>query len=403
MLHIFRPNNRAVWLLMCWMLGAVAQAQAVRTGAEVLISDSIQLLRHKRVAVIANHTSRVRDKHLVDVLLENNIQLVRIFAPEHGFRGAADAGEHVANGRDTQTNLPIVSLYGNNKQPTAAQLADIDVVLFDIQDVGTRHYTYVSTMTLAMEACAAHHKPCWILDRPNPNGWYTDGPMMEAAHTSFIGMHTVPLVHGMTLGEYAQMANACWLRKPCALKVFWCEGYTHAMRWQQTGLSWVPPSPNLGTVEAAMWYPLLCWYEATPISVGRGTDSAFQLLGAPALQQLALPPSLVADTVCFRPRSIVGKAKQPPYLGETCRGLYLRELSDSTPPMLAAAQLLAAVYQAYPLHQPPFFAENFERWSGSRSLRTHIMAGKSPEDIYKSWQPAVQAFRQQRQPFLHYP
>jgi len=389
----------------------------LRTGAQQWLAGDLAALQGQRVGIVANHTSLVDGLHLVDTLLARGITVQKVFAPEHGFRGTADAGEAVASGTDPRTGLPIISLYGNNKKPTPAQMADLDVVVFDIQDVGSRHYTYISTMTYVMEAAAARGIPFFVLDRPNPNGWYVDGPVLEPAHHSFIGMHSVPIVHGMTIGEYATMVNEeGWLEDGAKvdLRVIPCTGYTHAMRWAETGLDWVPPSPNLGTAYAAYLYPALCWFEPTPVSVGRGTDSAFTLVGAPWYQPAgpeARTPGqrdffgLQALPFAFTPRSLPGKSKFPKYQDESCQGLDFQNEVPGPALLRAGVALLAEFYgqhQAEGLKEP-FFRKGFARWPGNETLQAQIEAGESTEAIYASWQPGVEAFKAVRARYLMYP
>lgn len=392
----------------------------VKTGAEMLIMSHLEELKGKRVGVVANHTAVLGDGvHLVDSLQKLGIQIIKVFSPEHGFRGTADAGEKVKSSIDGKTGLPLISLYGNNKKPTAEQLADLDILLFDIQDVGSRHYTYISTLSYLMEACAEQGKKLWVLDRPNPNGYYVDGPVMEKAYTSFIGMHTVPIVHGMTTGEYANMVNGeGWLknRVKCELEVIECQGYNHDMRWANTLLDWIPPSPNLGSEYAAYLYPILCWYEATPVSVGRGTEEAFHILGAPWNKVLAHENiadmdgdkqaafGLEWENYIFTPQSIVGKSKNPPCLGQSCKGIRFTNRVEGKELFLAGITLLEAFYKAHQQANTgkPFFIEGTEKWTGYANFRKQIAEGKSPEEIYNSWQPNVEAFKLVREKYLRY-
>ncbi len=386
-------------------------------GAEVLLRDFLDSLKGKRVAMVANHSTRLPNRgHLVDELLERGVQVVKVFAPEHGFRGDADAGEKIANSVDPKTGLPLVSLYGDNKKPTPAQLAGVDVVIFDIQDVGVRFYTYLSTMAYVQEACAAQKIPFWILDRPNPNGWYVDGPVLEKAYSSFIGLHEIPIVHGMTLGEYAGMINEeGWLAGgvKANVKVIPCEGYRHTMRWEETGLDWIPPSPNLATPLAATLYPAICWFEPTPISVGRGTDSAFTIIGAP---WLTFSETVRMDTdgsldmhgyqvipVEFTPRSLPGKASNPPYQDQAIPGFRILGNGGGKELMLVGVQLFELSYQSAPASaKASFFKKNFERWPGTADFRRQIETNESPVSIYESWQPAVQKFAEVRARYLMY-
>lgn len=388
--------------------------KTINPGADFLVSEKLSLLSGKRVAVATNHTALLTNgKHLVDELMSTGVNLVKVFSPEHGFRGTADAGEKVASSKDPQTGLMLVSLYGNNKKPTAEQLKDIDVVVFDIQDVGTRHYTYISTLAYIMEACAENNKEVIVLDRPNPNGWYVDGPMMQAAYTSFIGMHKIPVVHGMTIGEYAKMVNEeGWLKggKKCTLSVIPCSGYRHSMKWEQTGLQWIPPSPNLGTEYAAYLYPVLCWYEATPVSVGRGTEIAFTITGAPWFKEF---PNLKGKTEAyqlrwenydFTPVSIPGKAKTPPFMNEKCQGIRFTNRTDGKSLFLAGLMLLEGYYQAHTKAATgkSFFTSGLEKWAGNTTLQQQITKGESPEVIYESWQKETEAFRNMRKKYLMY-
>ena len=404
---------------------AIADSVRVTTGAEVLISKRLDLLKGKSVAIIANPTSLVfNGTHLVDTLFNSGIQVKKIFAPEHGFRGDVGAGEKVKNGIDSKTGIPLVSLYGNSKKPTPEMLADIDIIIFDIQDVGTRFYTYISTMSLAMEACAEQGKKIIILDRPNPNGWYVDGPVLEPAFSSFVGMHAVPIVHGMTVGEYAQMVNReGWLpgKKQCDLVVVPCENYSHKMKWNETGLEWIAPSPNLATEYAAFLYPILCWYEGMPVSVGRGTDYAFQLVGAPwhngfkdewlrdSINKATRPFRLTLrgmelETVRFTPRDMPGKAVDPLFENQMCYGLKFLNRAEGKELFLAGLDLLLNFYkesQSQKLKES-IFNSFFEKLAGSDLLRKQVTGGMSAEEIYESWQGKVTIFKSIRGKYLLY-
>ena len=396
---------------------ADSSAQPVRTGAQQLLAGDLSRFQGQRIGIVANHTSLVEGVHLVDTLLARGLTVAAVFAPEHGFRGTADAGEAVASGTDPRTGLPIISLYGDNKKPKPSQMAPLDLVIFDIQDVGSRHYTYISTMTYVMEAAAARGIPFLVLDRPNPNGWYVDGPVLEPEHQSFIGMHTIPIVHGLTIGEYATLINAeGWLDGGVQvdLEVIRCAGYAHHLRWEETGLPWVAPSPNLGTAYAAYLYPALCWFEPTPVSIGRGTDSAFTVVGAPWYQPGEASArtgdqrdlyGLQARLTHFTPRSLPGKSKYPKYQDEACTGWVFTGTVEGEPLFLAGLTLLAELYQQHTAHGPaePFFRQGFARWPGYAGLEAQLKAGTSPEEIYASWQPAVDAFRSLRSRYLLYP
>ncbi|MFK7923799.1 MAG: exo-beta-N-acetylmuramidase NamZ domain-containing protein [Bacteroidia bacterium] len=390
------------------------QLMPYRSGAERLVSTDLSKLDGQAVALVANHTSLVfGETHLVDTLLGAGIKLVKVFAPEHGFRGTADAGEKIENSRDAKTGLPILSLHGNTRKPKASQLADIDIVVFDIQDVGTRFYTYISTMSLVMEACAEAGKSVMILDRANPNGWYVDGPLMGECCTSFIGMHEVPIVHGMTIGEYAQMVNnEGWLANAAKvnLEVILCEGYDHNSRWADIGRPWVAPSPNLATEYSAYLYAGICWFEPTEVSVGRGTDDAFTMLGAPwfrmpgANARLVQGDGLNLIPYNFTPRSLPGKSKYPKHQDNACTGLRFEGRTDGKSLMMSGISLLEAFYEQYQNsgESGPFFKKGFYRWPGNNGFQQQIVAGDSPEAIWQSWQADVETFKQKRKAYLLY-
>ena len=305
--------NRKIILLFGLLLaslGAPAQDR-IETGAEQT-GRYLPLLEGRRVGIMTNHTGTVGRTHLVDTLRSLGVDIRVVFAPEHGFRGQADAGESVASYRDRKTGIDVVSVYGSTKRPPDSIMQRLDVLLFDIQDVGLRYYTYLSSMHYLMEACAANGKRLIVLDRPNPNGFYVDGPVLEAKHRSFVGMHPIPVVHGMTLGELARMIDGeGWLRDGlrCKLTVIPCRGYTHRSRYRLP----TAPSPNLPNMRAVYLYPSLCFFEGTPISLGRGTDFPFQAYGHPELQ----------GDFSFTPRSNAG-AKNPPLKDKLCHGVDLR-------------------------------------------------------------------------------
>lgn len=389
----------------------------VTVAAEVIIREYVPAMKGKRVALVANHTTMLPNgQHLVDAMLEAGIELVKVFAPEHGFRGTADAGERVASSTDPTTGLPLVSLYGNNKKPSTAQLADVDLVIFDIQDVGARFYTYISTMTYVMEACAENNKTLWVLDRPNPNGWYVDGPVLDPRHSSFIGMHPIPFVHGMTVGEYARMVNGeGWLANEVKadLTVFQCEDYVHSLTWAETGLDWIPPSPNLASEYSAYLYPALCWFEPTPVSVGRGTDSAFTIIGASWLIPAAA--ARIDDSGSFEmyghavkpfrftPHSLPGKSTYPKYQDTEIPGYRFAGRSSGKSLMLMGISLFSQLYATAPASEKAdYFKKNFERWPGTDRFRAQIEAGESPEAIYDSWQEEVEGFEKVREKYLMY-
>lgn len=372
---------------------AAASETVLRTGAECM-ERYLPLLEGKRVAVCGNQTSVVGKAHLVDTLLSRKVNIVKLFCPEHGFRGQAEAGATIASGKDPLTGLPVVSLYGKNKKPTAEQLQDIDILLFDLQDVGCRFYTYISTLHYVMEAAAENGIPVVVLDRPNPNGFYVDGPVLDPAFKSFVGMHPVPVVYGMTIGEYARMINGeKWLANgiQCNLTVVPLEGYTHATRYELP----VAPSPNLQTPEAIYLYPSLCFFEGTNVSVGRGTEHPFEMYGA---------PGMLSGDYRFTPKAIPGVSENPPFKGQECRGklLVMGRRWRTAPGGLQLSFLLDA-YRDYP-DKATFFLKNnfFDKLAGTDQLRKQIVAGASEEEIRASWEEGLAAFKEVRGKYLLY-
>lgn len=391
-----------LWLL-AWSIVVTAQSKWNResdvTDKDVLVGAArtnlyFDLLNNKRIAVVANQTSVFNGVHLVDTLLASGMKLKMIFAPEHGFRGHAEAGEKIMNGKDHKTGLPVVSLYGEKKKPSATDFKQIDVVVFDIQDVGARFYTYISTLHYIMEACAEQNKPLIVLDRPNPNGFYVDGPLLQNDFKSFVGMHPVPIVHGMTIGEYAQMINGeKWLKDSiqCNLKVITVYNYTHAQRYQLP----IAPSPNLSTMEAVYLYPSLCLFEGTVVSVGRGTDKPFCQIGHPLVSN---------GTVSFVPRSLPGFSNKPMYEGDTCRGFELSEFSRVFLKNSGELYLyfLSGMYDNLK-SQTTFFNSFFDKLAGSATLRQQIQIGINVELIKQSWQSDLEKFKKIREKYLLYP
>ncbi|MEA3491959.1 MAG: DUF1343 domain-containing protein [Campylobacterota bacterium] len=355
----------------------------------------LPLLKGKSVALVVNHSSLVGREHLVDFLLKNGVDVRKIFAPEHGFRGRADAGAYVKNSRDTKTNLPIVSLYGKHKKPTKQDLAGIDLILFDIQDVGVRFYTYLSTLHYVMEAGAQQNTPLIVLDRPNPNGHYIDGPLLEKKYRSFVGLDPVPVVYGMTIGEYARMLNGeGWLKRGVKVKltVIPLANYTHDSFYSLP----IKPSPNLPNDRAITLYPSLAFFEGTVMSAGRGTEKPFQLYGAPKYR---------VKKFSFVPQSRAG-AKYPKFKGERCYGVDLSR--DSFKKKRAKRELnlsyLRDAYAKYP-DKKSFFLKNrfIDRLAGSDQLRKQILAGTSESAIRKSWQKDLNRFKRIRKKYLLYP
>jgi uncharacterized protein YbbC (DUF1343 family) len=381
---------------------AYAQLQAradnvVKTDAEITVGARrldlyLPLLKGKTIAIAGNQTSLICKTHLVDSLRSLGIKIKVLFCPEHGFRGKLDAGQDVDNSKDKKTGIPIISLYGDHKKPSAAELQGVDVVLFDIQDVGARFYTYLSTLHYIMQACAENKKELILLDRPNPNGHYIDGPVMEDAHRSFVGMHPVPVVYGMTIGEYAGMLNEeGWLGKglKCRLKVIPLQGYTHSDLYQLP----VPPSPNLTTMAAVYLYPSLCLFEGTVISVGRGTDYPFQIIGHPKLE---------GATFSFTPSGRPG-ALDPPYKGQKCMGYDLREFGKVYIVNYRKLYLfwLQGCYRNFP-DKTGFFNTYFTSLAGTGELEQQIKSGKTEEEIRASWEPGIRKFKEIRKKYLLY-
>lgn len=351
------------------------------------------LLKNKRVAVVANQTSMIGNTHLVDSLLAAGFNVKKIFCPEHGFRGIADAGQFLKNNIDSKSGLPIVSLYGNNKKPLPSDLKNIDIVLFDIQDVGVRFYTYISTMHYVMEACAENNVQFIILDRPNPNGYYVDGPVMKEQFTSFVGMHQVPIVYGMTIAEYAQMLNnEGWLKNgiKCNMIIISIDGYKHSYFYQLP----IKPSPNLPNMKSVYLYPSIGLFESTVISVGRGTDKPFQIIGHPELTNYKFT---------FVPKSKEG-ALHPLYEGKICYGIDLSSVSDSLIRSFHQLSfiLMKETYLNFP-EKEIFFNNFFEKQVGSSSIKQQIINNVSEFEIHQNWQNDLIQFKKIRKKYLLYP
>jgi len=352
----------------------------------------LPLLKAKNVALVVNQSSEVYGEHLVDALLREKINVTKIFAPEHGFRGKADAGAHIKSGIDSATGLPIVSLYGKHKKPTRTDLKNIDVLVFDIQDVGVRFYTYLSTLHYIMEAGAENNIEVIVLDRPNPNGSRIDGEVLNMKYKSFVGMHPVPILYGMTIGEYALMINGeGWLkgRLKSKLKVVKLRNYTHSSFYSLN----IKPSPNLPNDLSIYLYPSLAFFEGTPFSAGRGTTSQFQLYGSPYYKK---------KNFSFVPVSREG-AKYPKYQNKKCYGV---DLGFESMPMHEGINLtyLLDAYKNYPYKKKFFLKSRFiDKLAGSNKLRQQVLAGKSAKQIKQSWQKKLNQFKLMRQNYLLYP
>ncbi len=383
------------------ILGTEIRAQEIVTGAEQT-ERYIHELKGKRVGMVVNATSIIDKQLSVDTLQKLGINIQKIFAPEHGFRGDFSNGAKIENGIDSQTGITVISLYGKHLKPTPEDLAGLDILIFDIQDVGARFYTYISTLHYVMEACAENKLPLLILDRPNPNGFYVDGPVLEEKYKSFIGMHPVPIVHGMTIGEYALMINGeGWLsnKQQCQLNIVKLANYTHESPYTLP----IKPSPNLNSQQAIYLYPSLCLFEGTVISQGRGTQFPFQVLGNPKLNG--------KYSFQFKPISIPGMSENPLHRDQDCFGLDLRNYPVSR--LRNSKQLdlkwLLEFYAAYP-NKTAFFdfkqhpqMGNFDKLVGTSSLREQIIAGKTEAEIRSSWEPALSNYKLMRKKYLLYP
>jgi len=370
-------------------------AAAIETGA-----DQTQLylpyLKGRKIGMVVNPTSVIGKNKVtvVDSLLKRGISIKKIYGPEHGFRGNASDGATVNNDVDTRTGIPVVSLYGSKFKPSAADLKGIDLMIFDIQDVGARFYTYISTLHYVMEACAENNIELLILDRPNPNGFYVDGPVLDTAFRSFVGMHPIPVVHGMTIAEYAQMINGeGWLKKrvKCKLKIIKVANYSHNMAYTLP----VNPSPNLNSAQSILLYPGLCFFEGTTLSLGRGTQFPFQVVGHPALKG--------KYEFSFTPVSIPGMSDNPPQKNTECFGIDFRKYDTNL--LRKSKQLnlewLLSFYQNFP-DKSKFFNAYFTKLAGTDQLRKQIEAGMKEDEIRRSWEPALSKFKQTREKYLLY-
>lgn len=360
------------------------------TGAENYNAYA-NLLKGKNVGIVTNQTSIVENgkttAHVVDFLIEKNIPVKKIFAPEHGFRGTADAGEHIKDGIDTRTGLSIISLYGDNKKPKTEQLKGIEVLVFDLQDVGARFYTYISSLHYIMEACAEEGIPLIILDRPNPNGGIIDGPTLEKENTSFVGMHTIPVLHGMTIGEYAKMINGeKWLKNgiQCELTIIPCSNYKRDMFYHLP----VKPSPNLPNDQAINLYASLCFFEGTNVSLGRGTNKQFQIYGSPDLPN---------NGFSFTPMPNEG-AKEPPLKGKLCYG---EDLSKAPRVKQLEIKWLLKAYKETK-DKSKFFIPFFTKLAGTKTLQQQIESGLTENEIRKSWEPGLSRFKAMQKKYLIY-
>jgi len=385
-------------LLVSLSVWAQFDNDKITVGAERL-DQYLPIIADKKVALVVNQTSVIGETHLVDVLLSEGISIKKIFAPEHGFRGAADAGEKVKSSVDSKTGIPLVSLYGKNKKPSVEQLSNIDVVIFDIQDVGARFYTYISTMHYVMEACAEQNKKMIILDRPNPNGHYVGGPILDSNFKSFVGMHKIPIVHGLTVGELACMINEeGWLNgeKNCDVEVITCLGYDHKSFYELP----IKPSPNLPDMKSIYLYPHLCFFEGTPLSIGRGTDKPFTIIGHPNSMQAAFE---------FTPLSKEG-AKYPKHENVVCSGENLSTMDYSE--LQSFKQLNLSYLIKYHNYfkskiintEEPYFNENnfIDKLFGTDKIRKMIAEGKTEEQIQEMYFDDLMKYKLTRKKYLLY-
>jgi uncharacterized protein YbbC (DUF1343 family) len=374
--------------------GAVKSMESIIPGAWNT-EEYLPLVVGKEIGIVANPTSMIGETHLIDSLLQlssDRMRILKVFSPEHGFRGRAEYGETVQDGLDTRTGLPVVSLYGSNRKPLAEELDRLDIILFDIQDVGVRFYTYISTLYYMMQACAENGKELIVLDRPNPNGFYVDGPVLDTAFSSFIGLHPVPVVYGMTIGEYAMMINGeGWLGEGlmCNLKVISCQNYDHNSLYDLP----VKPSPNLISMNSIYLYPSTCLFEGTVLSEGRGTDYPFEVFGHPELSG--------ADFL-FTPVSRPGIATHPKLEGQTCRGVDLRYFREK-PAREKTFNLswLFFAWNNFP-DRDNFFIPYFDMLAGSDQLRKQIMSGMDKEEVRASWVSELDDFKEIRRKYLLY-
>lgn len=403
-------KNKTIFLLLVMFFALTALKSQTITGAERM-ETYLPWLEGKSVAVFANQTSMVKNTHLVDTLLKRGIKVVKIFGPEHGFRGDADAGEHVTDGVDKKTGIPVISLYGDHKKPTPDDLKDVDILIFDIQDVGVRFYTFISSLQYYLEAALENHKPLLLLDRPNPNGFYVDGPVLDMKFKSFVGMQPVPIVYGMTIGEYGMMlAGEKWLSDkaneinnynistnpgadtPFHFMVLKCKNYDHSTKY----ILPVMPSPNLKEMQSIYWYPSTCFFEGTVFSEGRGTDKPFQFFGHPSMPQ---------DLFSFTPMPNAG-AKNSKCFYQKCYGWDLSGTNEAVLKKIDGRIQLKYFIEAYKLFpgKDSFFLKtNFiNKLAGTDLFQQQIKQGLDEKAIRKSWEPALSSFKVTRKKYLLY-
>jgi uncharacterized protein YbbC (DUF1343 family) len=368
------------------------RASELKVGAERM-EVYLPLIKNKNIVVVAHPASMVRNTHLVDTLLKIGIKVKKIFAPEHGFRGNVEAGGKINTRVDERTGLTVISLYGKNNKPKAEDLTGVDLVVFDLQDVGARFYTYISTLHYVMEACAENNKQLIILDRPNPNGYYIDGPILDTLYKSFVGMHPIPIVHGMTIGEYGKMINGeKWLAHgvQCKLEVITVEKYKHSDLYELP----IRPSPNLPNMSSVYLYPSLCLFEGTIVSVGRGTDKPFQQFGY---------PDLPGGSIKFTPRPVKGASENPLYNGKECSGFDVSLLGISYTKYACQLNLfwIINLYKESK-NKETFFNSFFTRLAGSEQLKKQITQDRSEIEIRATWAEGLKKFKEIRKKYLLY-
>ncbi len=386
-------STALILLLLLAVTGSCQQGEDPAEPGASWMEEYLPLIGEKRIALVANHTSQVKGTHLVDTLISRGVasgQLLKVFAPEHGFRGEGAAGQHIEDGVDALTGIPVVSLYGDHRKPRPEDLEGVELVLFDLQDVGTRFYTYISTLHYVMEACAEQQVPLLVLDRPNPNSGYVDGPVLEPEYSSFVGMHPIPVVYGLTIGELARMINGeGWLEGGihCDLRVIPCTGFYHGKAYTLP----INPSPNLTNTHAIHLYPSTCFFEGTVISEGRGTPWPFEVYGHPELE----------GSFRFTPLSIPGVSGSPKFMDQTCYGEDLRGFRPEEGWDRLRLGWLMDAYQKFP-RKEEFFTSYFERLAGTGSLREQIEMGWDEQRIRESWLEELERYKRRRAQYLIY-
>jgi uncharacterized protein YbbC (DUF1343 family) len=409
---IWMNARRPSLALFCFLIGVIAVCSVadaspkVRLGNDILVNERLDLLRGKRVGLVINHTAVLSSgEFLLDVLVGNGINVVALFGPEHGVRGGAEAGETVGDAKDTKTGIPIFSLYGKARKPTPGMLANVDVLVYDVQDVGVRFYTYISTMGLCMEAAAEKRIPIIVLDRPNPlGGIVVDGPLITDSLRSFVGMYPIPVVYGLTCGELATMINGeGWLaqKSKCDLTVVKMEGWKREMLWEETGLKWIPPSPNIKTPKTTLVYPATCFIEPTNVSEGRGTSRPFHNIGAPFIDgKLLLGQIRKLNLGSVRLKAVSFVPTTSKHKGLKCQGIHI-ELEPNTRPFVYAIILLQQIRRLYPEHFE-LRGQGMLRLMGSRRVLDEIKSNTEASAIYLGFLPELKAFRSESSKYYLY-